>query len=78
MSLVHAFRGWCVGCHRIALGCRDNDATRLLRGHTRLSTGADPAYSLAVSQRESIKAGLPPSAWSGFTVMGGSDVERMR
>jgi len=80
MSLVRAFLG--AGASAVIASLwdvRDDDATRLLRGvHARLSTGADPAYSLAVSQRESIKAGLPPSAWSGFTVMGGSDTERMR
>lgn len=80
MSLVRAFLG--AGASAVIASLwdvRDDDAIRLLRGvHTRLSTGADPAYSLAVSQRESIKAGLPPSAWSGFTVMGGNDTERMR
>jgi CHAT domain-containing protein len=80
MSLVRAFLG--AGASAVIASLwdvRDDDASRLLRGvHTRLSTGADPAYSLAVSQRESIKAGLPPSAWSGFTVMGGNDSERMR
>jgi tetratricopeptide (TPR) repeat protein len=80
MSLVRAFLG--AGASAVIASLwdvRDDDASRLLRGvHTRLSIGADPAYSLAVSQRESIRAGLPPSAWSGFTVMGGNDSERMR
>ena len=80
MSLVRAFLG--AGASAVIASLwdvKDDDASRLLRGvHNRLSSGADPAYSLALSQRESIKAGLPPSAWSGFVVMGGSDVERMR
>jgi CHAT domain-containing protein len=80
MSLVRAFLG--AGASAVIASLwevRDDDAARLLRGvHARLSAGADPAFSLAVSQRDSIKAGLPPSAWSGFTVMGGNDVERMR
>src|SRR5262249_26218304 len=80
MSLVRAFLG--AGASPVIASLwdvKDDDATRLLKGvHARLSTGADPAYSLALSQRDSIKAGLPPSAWSGFTVMGGSDAERMR
>jgi CHAT domain-containing protein len=80
MSLVRAFLG--AGASAVIASLwdvRDDDATRLLKGvHARLATGADPAYSLALSQRESIEAGLPPSAWSGFTVMGGSAAERMR
>jgi tetratricopeptide (TPR) repeat protein len=80
MSLVRAFLGAGASTVVAALwDVRDDEATRLLRSlHTRLSAGADLASSLAVSQRELIAAGSPPSAWSGFTVVGGMHAEKVR
>jgi CHAT domain-containing protein/Tfp pilus assembly protein PilF len=80
MSLVRAFLGAGASAVVAALwDVRDDEATRLLRSlHTRLSAGADLASSLAASQRELIAAGFPPSAWSGFTVVGGMNAERVR
>ena len=80
MSLVRAFLGAGASAVVAALwDVKDDEATRLLRSlHTRLSAGADLASSLAASQRELIAAGSPPSAWSGFTVVGGMHAERVR
>jgi len=80
MSLVRAFLGAGASAGVAALwDVKDDEATRLLRSlHTRLSAGADLASSLAASQRELIAAGSPPSAWSGFTVVGGMHAERVR
>jgi CHAT domain-containing protein/tetratricopeptide (TPR) repeat protein len=80
MSLVRAFLAAGSSAVVAALwDVRDDEATRLLRSlHTRLAAGADLAASLAASQRELIAAGSPPSAWSGFTVVGGMHAERVR
>jgi CHAT domain-containing protein len=78
MSLVRAFL--VAGASSVVASLwkvRDDDATRLLRLlHARLAEGADLARSLAASQRELIHAGYPPSAWSGFTVVGSITTER--
>jgi len=58
---------------------QDDDAARLLKPlHQRLAAGETLASSLAAAQRELIQAGHRTSAWAGFTVIGGSDQERMR
>jgi len=80
MSLVRAFLGAGASAVVAALwDVRDDDATRLLRAlHQRLAGGTSLAESLAASQRELIARGYPPSAWAGFTVVGGDLAERAK
>jgi len=49
----------------------DGQAHRLVLAlHARIIAGERPAYALAMSQRELIQAGTPPSAWSAFQLYG--------